>query len=71
MPREREGYIEKRVVKVGEREEVRLYVRMQYRDPYWQSLYGTPSRERRSDGAQADKETKEAIRTKWRARTHC
>jgi len=33
MPREREGYIEKRIVKVGELEEQRLYVRMQYRDP--------------------------------------
>jgi integrase len=32
MPREREGYIEKRVVKVGDETEERLYVRMQYRD---------------------------------------
>lgn len=32
MPREREGYIEKRVVKVGDKTEERLYVRMQYRD---------------------------------------
>ncbi len=32
MPREREGYIEKRVVKIGDGTEERLYVRMQYRD---------------------------------------
>ncbi len=53
MPREREGYIEKRVVKAGEREEERLYVRMQYRDPSGKA-YCAPPRERRNDGAQAD-----------------
>ncbi len=49
MPREREGYIESRIIDVNGQPETRLYVRMQYRD-----ASGKPCTARRRVASEAD-----------------